>query len=97
MITTESNFKSEVAIALKRFKAIKLMVDQTTWKLTIATERLIIRPQQPEDYKLWYEGYASRQIDLTGCDQDWFIKLCQKHQKLALEDRCYVFWYFLSK
>ncbi|MGK7892370.1 MAG: GNAT family N-acetyltransferase [Xenococcus sp. (in: cyanobacteria)] len=68
--------------------------EQTTWKLTITTERLILRPQKPEDYQLWYEGYASRQLDMTGCDREWFIELCHKHQKLALEDRCYIFAIF---
>ena len=71
-----------------------MTIEQTIWKLTITTKRLILRPQQPEDYQLWYEGYASRQLDMTGCDRDWFIELCHKHQKLALEDRCYIFGVF---
>lgn len=53
-------------------------MSETAWNLEIATERLILRPQQPRDYEAWYTGFASRlhsqhkydkgQVDLSECD-----------------------------
>ena len=69
-------------------------MSNTTWNLAIATERLILRPQQSSDYEAWYAGFAGRlpsqhkydegQVDLNECDFQWFANLCQHHQKLAL-------------
>ena len=77
------------------------------WNLTLSTERLIIRPLQPSDYEAWYAGFINRLpnqrkhdagfIDLEGCDLEWFIKLCQRHQELALTDQVYIFGIFLQK
>lgn len=76
----------------------------TSWILTINTERLILRPQQSSDYDSWYAGFASRlpkqhkydegQVDLNHCDLAWFSELCQRHQKLSLNDEVYVFGVF---
>jgi [ribosomal protein S5]-alanine N-acetyltransferase len=75
-----------------------------TWTLTIATERLLLRPQQPSDYDRWYAGFAGRSpsqhkyddglVNLDHCDREWFVDLCQRHQQLALDDLVYVFGIF---
>lgn len=75
-----------------------------TWTLTIPTERLILRPQQPSDYDRWYAGFAGRSpsqhqyddglVSLDHCDREWFIDLCQRHQQLALSDLVFVFGIF---
>ncbi|MBP5972422.1 hypothetical protein HW132_06670 [Brasilonema sp. CT11] len=67
-----------------------------SWTLTINTECLILRPQQPDDYEFWYAGFAGRlpqqykydegQISLDGCDSGWFSTLCKRHQHQALDD-----------
>lgn len=82
-------------------------MSDTTWNLAIATERLILRPQQPKDYEAWYAGFASRlpsqhkydegQVDLSECDFQWFANLCQHHQKRALQDKDYIFGVFLRE
>lgn len=82
-------------------------MSNTTWNLAIATERLILRPQQPSDYEAWYAGFNSRlpsqhkydegQVDLSECDFKWFTNLCQHHQKLALQDKDYIFGVFLRE
>lgn len=79
-------------------------MNKTDWLLTIETERLILRPQQSEDYQAWYAGFAGRlppqskydegQISLAGCDRDWFSNLCQRHQEQALSDYAYIFGVF---
>lgn len=33
---------------------------ETSWTLTIETERLILRPQEAEDYETWYAGFSGR-------------------------------------
>jgi [ribosomal protein S5]-alanine N-acetyltransferase len=38
--------------------------------------------------------YDAGQIDLDRCDLQWFLKLCQHHQKLALSDKVYIFGVF---
>lgn len=80
-------------------------MSDTTWNLAIATERLILRPQQPSDYEAWYAGFAGRlpslckydegQVDISECDFQWFCNLCQHHQKRALQDKDYIFGVFL--
>jgi hypothetical protein len=35
------------------------------WPLTIATERLILRPHQPEDYDVWLAGYTGNDRSLA--------------------------------
>lgn len=35
-------------------------MSETAWNLEIATERLILRPQQPKDYEAWYAGFSGR-------------------------------------
>jgi RimJ/RimL family protein N-acetyltransferase len=82
-------------------------MSETSWTLTLSTERLILRPLQSTDYDSWYAGFSGRfknqhkydtgQIDLDGCDSHWFTELCQRHQNLALLDRVYIFGIFLRK
>jgi [ribosomal protein S5]-alanine N-acetyltransferase len=74
------------------------------WTLQLETPRLILRPQQVEDYEAWYAGFSNRspshhrhdpgQEDLTGCDRAWFADLCERYQDLAMGDRIYVFGVF---
>ncbi|MBD1903424.1 GNAT family N-acetyltransferase [Trichocoleus sp. DQ-A3] len=74
------------------------------WALTINTERLILRPQQPSDYENWYAGFSGRLpkqhqyddglVSLNHCDRSWFADLCQRHQQQALTDRVFVFGIF---
>lgn len=80
-------------------------MSETAWTLTLATNRLVLRPQQPSDYEAWYAGFAGRlpkqhqydagKVDLEECDRNWFLELCQRHQKLALGDCVYIFGIFL--
>jgi [ribosomal protein S5]-alanine N-acetyltransferase len=61
-----------------------------SWSLTISTERLILRSQQPNDYEPWYAGFSGRLpkqhryddglVSLADCDRQWFVDLCQRHQ-----------------
>jgi RimJ/RimL family protein N-acetyltransferase len=103
---TQYNLLSAIAAhghLLKDFCAMS----ETAWNLEIATERLILRLQQPSDYEVWYAGFASRlpsqykydeeKVDLSECDLQWFSNLCQHHQTLALQDRVYVFGVFLRE
>lgn len=76
----------------------------TAWKLRIETERLILRPQEPGDYKSWSAGFAGRLpkqhpydagwVDLEAWDWYWFVEVCQRHQQWALMDRAYIFGVF---
>jgi [ribosomal protein S5]-alanine N-acetyltransferase len=83
------------------------MESETSWTLTtltINTERLILRPQQPTDYEHWYAGFAGRSpsqrqyddglVGLDHCDRQWFADLCQRHQREALTDQFFVFGIF---
>lgn len=82
-------------------------MSRTAWNLEVATERLILRPQQPRDYEAWYAGFAERlpsqhkydegQVDLSERDFQWFTNLCHHHQKRALQDRDYIFGVFLHE
>jgi [ribosomal protein S5]-alanine N-acetyltransferase len=77
------------------------------WMLTIETERLILRPQQPNDYAVWYAGFSGRlpqggkydegQVNLDGCDLAWFSGLCDRHQAQADGDYAYIFGVFLKQ
>lgn len=82
-------------------------MSETSWTLTIETERLILHPYKSDDYQSWYAGFSGRllqqykydegQISLDGCDLDWFSNLCQRHQKQALSDYAYIFGVFLKQ
>jgi [ribosomal protein S5]-alanine N-acetyltransferase len=79
-------------------------MSEISWNLTLLTERLILHPLQLDDYNSWYAGFSGRlkkqhkydagKIDLDGCDLQWFLQLCQRHQKLALSDKVYIFGIF---
>jgi [ribosomal protein S5]-alanine N-acetyltransferase len=80
------------------------MMAETSWTLTITTERLILRPQQLTDYEHWYAGFAGRMegqhqyddglVSLEHCDRAWFTDLCQRHQQEALSDLFFIFGIF---
>jgi len=82
-------------------------MSETAWNLELVTERLILRPQQQNDYEAWYAGFAGRlpsqhkydkrQVELSECDFQWFCNLCQHHQKRALQDKDYIFDVFLHE
>jgi [ribosomal protein S5]-alanine N-acetyltransferase len=75
--------------------------------LTIETERLILRPQQPHDYESWLAGFAGRLpaqhcyddgwVNLDHCDRSWFTQLCQRHQQEAVTDQFFIFGIFLRE
>ena len=79
-------------------------ISKTSWTMTINTKRLIVRPQQADDYQSWYAGFMGRlpkqhqydagKLDMNGCDSAWFADLCDRHQELALKDDTYVFGVF---
>ena len=83
------------------------MMSKTSWALTIETERLILRPQESNDYQSWYTGFLGRlpqqykydegRIGLDDCDPDWFTDLCKRHQEQALSDYAYIFGVFSKK
>lgn len=68
------------------------------------TERLVIRPLQLTDYGNWLNAYKGRhssqhrhdrgKMDMSGCTREWFAKLVDKHQKLALTDNEFIFGIF---
>ncbi|MFQ4138464.1 GNAT family N-acetyltransferase [Nodosilinea sp. PGN35] len=80
---------------------------KTSWNLTLSTERLILRPQQPNAYEAWYVGFTGRLpsqhkydegfVNLEGCDSNWFAGLCQRHQQQAITDQSYIFAIFLQE
>jgi [ribosomal protein S5]-alanine N-acetyltransferase len=80
---------------------------ETSWTLTIETERLILRPQESGDYESWYAGFTGRlpqqykydegQISLDDYDADWFSGLCKRHQEQALTDYAYIFGVFCKQ
>lgn len=79
-------------------------MDNSTWSLTLQTERLTLRPLQPGDYNAWLTGFSGRlpqqhrhdpgPMDLEGCDRTWFTNICAQHQQEALADQFYVFGVF---
>jgi [ribosomal protein S5]-alanine N-acetyltransferase len=68
------------------------------------TDRLVIRPFIEEDYTTWLNEFENRlpsqhkydegKIDMSICTEKWFEELVNKHQKMALEDKVYVFGIF---
>jgi [ribosomal protein S5]-alanine N-acetyltransferase len=79
-------------------------VSETNWTLEIETERLVLRPQQPDDYQSWLAGFSGRlpqqskydegPIKLDSFDREWFANSCQFHQQQALSDYAYIFGVF---
>jgi RimJ/RimL family protein N-acetyltransferase len=79
-------------------------MDKAAWTLTITTERLVLRPQQPSDYEHWYAGFAGRKesqhqyddglVNLEHCDREWFTNLCQRHKQEAQSDLFFTFGIF---
>lgn len=77
---------------------------ETYSTLTIHTERLILRPQQPSDYETWHAGFSGRLpsqhqyddglVSLAHCDRAWFANLCQHHHQQAITDQTYVLGVF---
>jgi ribosomal-protein-alanine N-acetyltransferase len=71
------------------------------------TQRLVLRPLNLSDYKVWKEAYFARkppiyQYDLTApkgatFSREEFKSLVQRHRKLAKEDRVYVLGVFQRK
>lgn len=78
--------------------------EQPHWPLRIETDRLILRPQEPRDFKAWYDGFVNRspsrstydegQIDMARCNPDWFLRICERHQEQALRDYAYILGVF---
>ncbi len=68
------------------------------------TDRLVIRPLMKDDYENWLNGFEKRypsqyrhdqgKIDMSECTLDWFKKLVDKHQELALTDTAHIFGVF---
>ncbi len=81
-------------------------MSETAWNLKLVTERLILRPQQLNDYETWYAGFVGRlssqykydegQVERSECDRIWFANLCQHHQTQALQDKDYIFGGFYA-
>jgi [ribosomal protein S5]-alanine N-acetyltransferase len=79
-------------------------MSETSWTLTVNTDRLILRPQQLGDYEHWYAGFSGRSpsqrqyddgfVNLDHCDRQWFTDLCQRHQREALADQVFVLGVF---
>lgn len=70
----------------------------------IETDRLVIRPLEREDYTPWITEFENRfpsqhkydegKIDMSVCTKDWFGDLVDNHQRMALDDKVYVFGIF---
>ncbi|MEM1311044.1 MAG: GNAT family protein [Cyanobacteria bacterium P01_H01_bin.153] len=70
-----------------------------SWPLRLETERLILRPLEPNDYQAWRTAMAGRlppqhkyddgPIDLTDLDADWFAQMCTDQYETALKDESY--------
>ncbi len=79
-------------------------MNETAWTLKVETKRLILRPQQPNDYQSWLAGFSDRlpqqskydegAIQLDSFDQEWFANSCKFHQEQALNDYAYIFGIF---
>ncbi|WP_332645218.1 GNAT family N-acetyltransferase [Lysinibacillus sp. 54212] len=71
---------------------------------SLETNRLILRPYNKEDYLHWLTQFNNRmpsqhkyddgKIDMSICTIDWFEKLVHNHQRMASEDKVYVFGIF---
>ena len=70
----------------------------------IETDRLVIRPLEKGDYISWLSAFENRlpsqhqydegKIDMSICTKDWFGDLVDRHQRLASEDKVYIFGVF---
>lgn len=70
----------------------------------IETDRLVIRPLEKGDYISWLSAFENRlpsqhqydegKIDMSICTKDWFGDLIDRHQRLASEDKVYIFGVF---
>ncbi|MDQ0160773.1 GNAT family N-acetyltransferase [Alkalibacillus salilacus] len=68
------------------------------------TERLVLRPLKKADYENWLNEFNRRypsqhrhdtgRTDMSDCTEEWFNKLIDKHQNLALTDTAYIFGVF---
>ncbi|NET48282.1 MAG: hypothetical protein F6K09_06060, partial [Merismopedia sp. SIO2A8] len=69
------------------------------WPLKFETERLVLRPIEPDDYHTWYTAMVERRprqhnydddlVNLDGLDAAWFATVCEDHREYALHDQCY--------
>jgi [ribosomal protein S5]-alanine N-acetyltransferase len=83
-----------------------MMIDNFE-SFTIETERLILRPQRPDDYESWLAGFSGRLpaqhpyddglVNLDHCDRAWFEQLCQRHQQEAITDQFFILGIFLHQ
>lgn len=79
-------------------------MNEISFPLTIQTERLVLRPQKPNDYEYWYAAFSKRlpqqyqydegQIDLDDYDANRFANICKHHQEQALNDYAYIWGIF---
>ncbi|RJE87521.1 N-acetyltransferase [Paenibacillus sp. 1011MAR3C5] len=68
------------------------------------TERLVIRPLAKEDYSNWLHAFEARhpskskydqgKRDMSECTEEWFYRLVDRHQELALDDKAYIYGVF---
>ncbi|WP_431803195.1 GNAT family N-acetyltransferase [Halobacillus andaensis] len=73
-------------------------------QLQSETERLVVRPLQNEDYERWLEGFRNRlpsqskydggSLDLNEWPQEKFNEIVARFQRLAEQDKTYVFGVF---
>ena len=73
-------------------------------KISIETERLVIRLLEEEDYASWLTEYENRlpsqhpydegKIDMSICTKTWFRDLVMQHEQMAVDDKVYVFGIF---
>ncbi|RPF52211.1 RimJ/RimL family protein N-acetyltransferase [Aquisalibacillus elongatus] len=77
---------------------------EETFNIVSETERLVIKPLKKADYNNWLHEFESRypsqhrhdqgKMDMSDCTLEWFHRLVDKHQELALQDIAYVFGVF---
>ncbi|WP_371367554.1 hypothetical protein SRRS_14490 [Sporomusa rhizae] len=75
-------------------------------KLTIETNRLVIRPLFSDDYKVWLEGYCGQEPSKSRFDEGWletkfltetwFLQELKVRENLSTQDICYMFNIFCS-
>jgi ribosomal-protein-alanine N-acetyltransferase len=71
---------------------------------THRTERLVLRPYKPSDYETWFDAYVNglpRQHKYDRdppkaerCSKSEFLKLISRHDKLAAQDKVYIYAVF---